>query len=61
MEIIKLISTQENPDGSLNMTFSYGKKFVEWFKYEKPKTRATKKNLSNFIVEILKRGIKNDI
>ncbi|MFM9826715.1 hypothetical protein [Flavobacterium sp.] len=57
--IINFISKKDNPDGSADFTFSYGKKFIEWFKFEKPDVRATKKNLSNFIIEILTRGIKN--
>jgi len=57
--IINFVSKKDNPDGSADFTFSYGKKFIEWFKFEKPKVRATKKNLSNFIIEILTRGIKN--
>lgn len=59
--LIDVLKITENTDGSATLEVEYGKEFVEIFKLKNPTKRATKKNLSDFLIECLTASIESDI
>lgn len=48
---IKILSTEENSDGSVSVTYDTNEAFDNWYKRETGSKRVTKKGLGAFITE----------
>jgi hypothetical protein len=48
---LKILSTEENPDGSMSVTYETNEAFDNWYKRETGSKRVTKKGLGAFITE----------
>lgn len=53
---IKVLSVKELEDGGALVEFEYGEDFVLLFKDRNPDKRATKKNISEFILDMLEKA-----
>lgn len=57
LPIISNVSFKDQKDGSSIMTFDHDERFVEWFKMENPSKKPTKKNMGDFLLNILAKAV----
>lgn len=59
---IKILKVTDNPDGSADIDFEYGKDFEQVVKkHLKLKKNPTKKQISNFLLKCIKETAENEI
>lgn len=56
---IEILAIDENDDGTAVITFDLDEKFIQLYKQDTGKKRATKKGLEKFLLEILKKSIQD--
>ena len=58
---IYIHSMEDQPDGDWTMTFDTNKAFDESYKKAKGRKRVTQKGMGNYILELFKKGLNNNI
>lgn len=56
-EMINVLGVTENEDGTADVMVEYNDDFVEFYKTTKKKKKATKKGLSNFMLELISKHL----
>jgi ribonucleotide reductase beta subunit family protein with ferritin-like domain len=60
MDEIPIIIVTEVNEETKEFTFEYGKDFINLFKQENPGKRATKANISKFIIEMFEKALTKE-
>lgn len=57
---LEVISIKDNPDGSADMTYEINEAFIALIKKELNKPRVTKKQISDWVLDMLERAVKKE-
>lgn len=56
--IIKVLKVNDNADGSCSIDFEVDDNFIKYYKKETGEKRATKKGISKFVGELIRKGVE---